>query len=517
MFCVTFNFARLIAVIVALLLLGSLPAISFAQSSGSSRQSSTGCAVVELFTSEGCSSCPPADALLAEMVANARKSASPVFPLAFHVDYWNRLGWADRFSDAAYSRRQSDYARARKTDDIYTPQMIVNGTEQFVGSDRDAAKRAVEAALAKPAPATVTMNVSSNSDGSYRVGYAVVGAGQRTVLNITVVERGLKTDVGAGENGGKVLRHENVVRWFRNANISADGKDQIEVPHLDDVNFANASIVIYAQEPENGPVLGAASVDFPEPVKTLSPAVGLRDPAKKEIAMQLISSAENSSLDWKAQYGYIEYNVEGNEKENRGYTAGIIGFTSKTHDMLELVEYYDKIAPGNALTAYLPALRKVDGTASQTGLGKAFEHDWKAAGTDPKFRQAQDHERDRTYFNPAVDQAQRDGLHTLGQFIYYDAIVMHGDGDDPTSFRGIRSAAIKKAKPPAQGGDETIYLNAFLDARKAAMLTEQGHTDTTRVNTMQRVFLRAGNLNLNPPLSFKVYGDDFKIADAQQK
>ncbi len=246
-------------------------------------------------------------------------------------------------------------------------------------------------------------------------------------------------------------------------------------------------------------------------------AAGLRDSTKKEIAMQLVSAAENSSLDWKAQYGYIEYNVEGNGKENRGYTAGIVGFTSKTHDMLELVEYYDKISPGNALAPYLSALRKVDGTSSQTGLGKAFEHDWKTAGADPKFRQAQDHERDRTYFNPAVDQAQRDGLRSLGQFIYYDAIVMHGGGDDPTSFGGIRSTAMKKAKPPTQGGDETIYLNAFLDARKAAMRTEQGHTDTTRADTMQRVFLRAGNLDLNPPLSFKVYGDAYQITDTHQK
>src|SRR2546423_15651546 len=69
---------------------------------------------------------------------------------------------------------------------------------------------------------------------------------------------------------------------------------------------------------------------------------GLHDPAKKDIAMQLVSTAENSSLDWKVQYGYIEYNVEHNEKENRGYTAGIIGFTSRTHDMLELVQHYEQ-------------------------------------------------------------------------------------------------------------------------------------------------------------------------------
>ena len=233
--------------------------------------------------------------------------------------------------------------------------------------------------------------------------------------------------------------------------------------------------------------------------------------------MQLVSCAENSSLDWKAQYAYIEYNVEGNEKENRGYTAGIIGFTSKTHDMLELVEYYDKIAPANLLATYLPVLRKVDGTSSRTGLGKTFERAWKLAGQDPKFREAQDHERDCTYFNPAVEAAQLDNLHALGQFIYYDAIVMHGPGDGATSFGGIRTTAMKNALPPAKGGDEIVYLNSFLDSRKAAMLTEQAHNDTSRVDTMQRKFVRDGNLNLDLPLQFKVYGDSFTIDGISKK
>ncbi|MEO5915945.1 MAG: chitosanase [Luteolibacter sp.] len=250
--------------------------------------------------------------------------------------------------------------------------------------------------------------------------------------------------------------------------------------------------------------------DDPNVAAGIRPA-SLRDPVKKEIARQLVSAAENSSLNWKAQYGYIEYNVEGNPKENRGYTAGIIGFTSRTHDMLQLVEYYRRIASDNGLVRYLPALRKVDGSASREGLGKEFAGAWKQAAKDPKFRKAQDHECDRVYFTPAVDQAIADGLRELGQFAYYDAIVMHGEGDDANSFGGIRDAAIKKAKAPSQGGDETAYLNAFLDARKVAMKAEQGHQDTTRVDTMQRKFLLEGNLTLTPPLVFEVYGTPFEI------
>ncbi|POX37649.1 chitosanase [Streptomyces sp. Ru73] len=235
-------------------------------------------------------------------------------------------------------------------------------------------------------------------------------------------------------------------------------------------------------------------------------AAGLDDPAKKEIAMQLVSSAENSSLDWKAQYGYIEDIGDG-----RGYTGGIIGFCSGTHDMLELVELYTKRKPDNVLAKYLPALRKVDGSDSHEGLGKGFTDAWKKAAQDRAFQQAQNDERDRVYFNPAVKQGKADGVGALGQFAYYDAIVMHGDGGDPTSFGSIRKKALAKAKPPAQGGDEKKYLTAFLDARVWAMKQEEAHSDTSRVDTAQRVFLNKGNLNLDPPLDWKVYGDPYHI------
>ncbi|MEV4601302.1 chitosanase [Amycolatopsis sp. NPDC049253] len=232
----------------------------------------------------------------------------------------------------------------------------------------------------------------------------------------------------------------------------------------------------------------------------------LASPEKKDIAMQLVSSAENSSLDWKAQYSYIEDIGDG-----RGYTAGIIGFCSGTGDMLELVEAYTDSAPNNPLAKYLPALRNVNGTDSHSGLGQAFVDAWKAAAKTSQFQAAQNSERDRVYFNPSVNQAKSDGLGALGQFIYYDAIVMHGPGNSSDSFGGIRNSAIKKAKPPSQGGNETTYLKAFLDARKVIMKQEEAHADTSRVDTEQLVFLNAGNLDLHTPLKWKVYGDSYQI------
>lgn len=240
-------------------------------------------------------------------------------------------------------------------------------------------------------------------------------------------------------------------------------------------------------------------------------AAGLDAPAKKEIAMELVSSAENSTLDWESQYAYLE-----DIKDGRGYTGGIIGFCSGTGDMLELVKAYrasagDADGAAAALARYLPALEKVNGSASHAGLGAGFVSAWKAAAADPAFQAAQDAERDRVYFDPAVAQAKADGLGTLGQFVYYDAMVMHGSGDDPASFGGIRAAAMTKAAVPIAGGDETAYLLAFFAARIKVMKTEEAHSDTSRIDDAQRVFLKAGNLDLDPPLEWKTYGDTYRI------
>ncbi|XVV12364.1 chitosanase [Actinoplanes sp. CA-131856] len=237
---------------------------------------------------------------------------------------------------------------------------------------------------------------------------------------------------------------------------------------------------------------------------TTPPATGvnLDNPAKKDVAMQLVSAAENSSLDWRAQFSYIE-----DINDGRGYTAGIIGFCSGTGDMLELVQAYTNAVPGNVLAKYLPALRSVNGTASHAGLDPNFTRDWRTAAADPAFQAAQEAERDRVYFNPSVRDGKSDGVRALGQFAYYDAAVMHGY----EGMRQIRSAALKRAKPPAQGGDERTWLNVFLDERVIEMKKEAAHDDTTRVDTAQRRFLNNSNFDLNTPLDFAVYGQSFHI------
>ncbi|MET0492825.1 MAG: chitosanase, partial [Actinoplanes sp.] len=233
-----------------------------------------------------------------------------------------------------------------------------------------------------------------------------------------------------------------------------------------------------------------------------SSGVNLDNPAKKDVAMQIVSAAENSSLDWRAQFSYIEDIGDG-----RGYTAGIIGFCSGTGDMLELVEAYTATKPNNVLAKYLPALRNVNNSDSHAGLDPNFTSDWRTAANDSVFKAAQEAERDRVYFNPSVRDGKSDGVRALGQFAYYDASVVHGY----EGMRSIRSRALAKAKPPAQGGNETTWLNAFLDERVVEMKKEEAHSDVSRIDTAQRVFLRNGNFDLNTPLDFAVYGDQFHI------
>ena len=228
----------------------------------------------------------------------------------------------------------------------------------------------------------------------------------------------------------------------------------------------------------------------------------LDDPLKKDVAMRLVSAAENSSLDWRSQFAYVEDIGDG-----RGYTAGIVGFCSGTGDMLELVEAYAVAKPSNVLAKYLPALRAANGTASRAGLDPGFAGDWRIAAADPVFQLAQETERDRVYFAPAVRDGKADGVRALGQFAYYDAAVMHGHA----GMRTIRGRALRRALPPARGGDECAWLGAFLDERVAEMKTEVAHSDTSRVDTAQRVFLADGNVDLNPPLAFAVYGEPFRI------
>ena len=172
--------------------------------------------LVELFTSEGCSSCPPADTLLQRLVDGAPWPNVQVIGLGHHVDYWDHQGWRDRFSSSALTARQQAYGSALHIDAIYTPQMIADGRFQFLGSDAAAGRRAIEQALAEPHGAVaVTVEPASANRVTVLVtatNLPAVTRRDRADLVIAITEDGLQSKVRAGENSGRTLAHAAVVR-----------------------------------------------------------------------------------------------------------------------------------------------------------------------------------------------------------------------------------------------------------------------------------------------------------------
>lgn len=211
--------------------------------------------VVELFTSEGCSSCPPADRLLLDF---AEREDDRLFPLAFHVDYWNRLGWTDPFSAEAYSERQRSYARAVGSGRVYTPQMIVNGRTEFVGSRRAEAEQALQRALEHPVPAAI--NLSASVEGrTVEIDYTVTDAPEGAVLNLALVQRRAEQAVPRGENAGRTLRHANVVRAFET--VEGDtGTQRLALPR--GLRPETITVVGYAQIPTTMEIVGASRVSL---------------------------------------------------------------------------------------------------------------------------------------------------------------------------------------------------------------------------------------------------------------
>jgi len=213
-------------------------------------------AVIELFTSQGCSSCPPADALLAQTIADANKEGKKIFALSFHVDYWNRLGWTDPFSDAAYSARQNDYVTAFGLDGPYTPQMIVNGSKEFIGSDKTALAASLTNALNTKTNINFTsLNAAYNDGKSIKVQYTIDGNSSGATLNFALVSLSETTVVKRGENGGRTLRNENVVRQFITKKATASG--EIEFTN-NNVAKENMAIIAFVQLEKDKKIVGAA-------------------------------------------------------------------------------------------------------------------------------------------------------------------------------------------------------------------------------------------------------------------
>lgn len=214
--------------------------------------------VIELFTSQGCSSCPAADKNLTEILQQAKREGKEVFGLSFHVDYWNYIGWKDPYSSKEFTSRQRKYGEEMNLRSIYTPQMIVNGRDEFVGSSKDESEKIVANAFKQKPSYQIAIKDFQVTNGVLHVKYSLDKEPNGEVINMAIVEKEVENYVPRGENSGRKLHHDNVVRSFITNPIKREQELQIKIP---EINSAKASVILYIQD-KNWSVMGATSKAF---------------------------------------------------------------------------------------------------------------------------------------------------------------------------------------------------------------------------------------------------------------
>jgi chitosanase len=272
------------------------------------------------------------------------------------------------------------------------------------------------------------------------------------------------------------------------------------------IMIITAAVAVANRSSVNG-YRGAELVDPSDPRLSLTV-----DGERKHRAAQITSTFENSTLG--LQYDYVE-----NIDDGRGITAGRAGFTSATGDLLLVVRGYTEVKPDNVLAPYLPALEAANGTDSVTGLG-GFADAWAVAAQDADLRKLQDRVVDELYFNPAMTMAADLGIETpLGQAIIWDTMIQHGAGGNDGTWAVIKET---EQDAGAVGQDESAWLDAFLDARLRHLLrmyratTENAdESSESRIDAL-RSLLQGGDLALDLPLTWEVYGDKFELPERNE-
>jgi hypothetical protein len=216
--------------------------------------------LVELFTSEGCSDCPPADALLAWLDATQFVPGAEAIVLSEHVTYWNHLGWNDPFSLEEANQRQAKYASRFRLDSVYTPQAVVDGAAQMNGSDQAALSHAISAAAQKAKPDLIIEGANWNGNS---IGFAVKAPeGLHGVLNVAIAEDATSSSVGRGENAGRTLHHVAVVRLMRTMGRNkTDGKPlELKLGNGTTLTGHAFHLIAFVTDDEGWPVLAVAEV-----------------------------------------------------------------------------------------------------------------------------------------------------------------------------------------------------------------------------------------------------------------
>jgi hypothetical protein len=224
---------------------------------------SQGFAVVELFTSEGCSSCPPADKLLAKV--QEENAGKPVYILAFHVDYWDHQGWKDVFGSRDFTKRQYQYANWLKLETVYTPQAVVNGKQEFVGSQESTLHNAIASGLRTSSPASLTIE-AKQAQNKITLDYQTKGTGNSALLQLALVQKVAQTVVKRGENAGRLLPHVQIVRQIQTQQIGTNGAGHAEIVLPGGFDPKGWEVIGFLQNKSNGEILAATKPELKENV-----------------------------------------------------------------------------------------------------------------------------------------------------------------------------------------------------------------------------------------------------------
>ncbi len=207
-----------------------------------------GFAVVELFTSQGCSSCPPADMLLGEILKRSQENNLPVYSLSFHVDYWNKLGWIDPFSKKEFSKRQYKYAQIFRENSVYTPQIVFNGKTACVGSYRSQVFANINKELKNKTEDILNVKYKKlNNKDSVLIEYELNSFPENDVLNIAIVQKSSVKSIKAGENKNRILHNYNIVRSFTTIDIAGKKAGDLKLVIPARLNINELEIIAYSQ------------------------------------------------------------------------------------------------------------------------------------------------------------------------------------------------------------------------------------------------------------------------------
>ncbi len=243
------------ALCIALLLLVGVTA--FGQNNAE-KKAVKGFALLELYTSEGCSSCPPADELMGR-IQNEYQDDN-VYVLAYHVDYWDRQGWKDVFSNADYTKRQYDYAKFLGKEPIYTPQLIVNGKADYIASQETVVRNGIKSALSKPVVTDLSLE-ANQANNNLNVNYNIEGIFKNSNLIIAIVQKAAKTNVKRGENANRILSHYQIVHHLHTVDLKdKNGTVSIHLPKS--FNTKDFEVIGFVQDKNKGNITGATKASL---------------------------------------------------------------------------------------------------------------------------------------------------------------------------------------------------------------------------------------------------------------